>query len=1710
MATQKKVNDPTAAALSAIEEALTQSIHGDAKPEDVVQETPPDTAESSVRMPSTELAQSFGTTTRDQAKPSRFRQDKTQSSNASPEKADTGKTLPGQPANDDRRAVGEILQLLQARQSRAPYSYALTGSITWFVLVAIVLSFQFEFNHSLIVETLLTTSPVITAVMALALCLPALVMFGIASAAMRAREMRVVAQSMTQVALRLAEPTDSAVDSVVSLSQAIRREVAAMGDGVERAVARASELETMVHNEISTLERAYGQNEVRIRALIDELVLQREAISANADQIRASISTSHDLLNRDLEAASRTLSTLVDNACHQVASVIGAKAEQISTTFNLSSDRVISELGSRSTEFLSQLSTTQHQINLRLNDTSEHINRVLNESSQTVTSALNQTGSSVVGEISARGNEVANSIRATSATLNEGLADGINRISTTLMAEADGLVDRIGVAARDLHKTLETRTSDLERGIDESSNRLASILDERLSSTRDTFTQSTDRMVSILSDNVDRMRNEMQSEAQNWQSDLSRKTQELLYSQTERLNALMDDSTGSFVETMNRSVQDIEVKLTTRFSTIETAMREGATNIDTNFMSHIGALDSRFDNLRVLIDDTLTDRVNAMNETLRYGTDFINDSLTQQIGAMETTLDRTSTQINTQLNERVAAINTVFETGTSFIQRSLVDQLSQIQERLGSFHGEINQSLAQRASTIGETLQTGSKSIENTLSSHISSLTNTLGSATGQLDNILASRFDTINATIEKGADSIDMSLARNVEAMETTLSTYSAQIDQTLGNRISAIDTTMRSGASNLDQNLTAYIGKIETTFEQSGAKISDQLNSRLASLEDSIIVNGGALNQKLGDQINHLEEAVIVRGGEISAALSYNLDAFGQLFEGRGAELANRIDAKTDEFTSSIEMKLGQVAHLFSTEGRALADRLTEQARGAAEIVELKLSAIEERTRVKSEEVVERIEVTINQIDERLDQRSRVLTESLDQKSADIASIISQGSHELTTAMDHKTVVLAETMKGRAESVTLDLAIRASEINELLGERANQIAGMLEGNVHNFEERVVNRLEHVSTSLESQTRGVVNVMETASGQITASFGSKIAEISELFDSKGASVIHRLQDQGTSIAGLIVQSGDEAAQAIAGTTAQIQSETLLSLGRLAESSRMVQSIVNSATENLSKLDEGLSARLVLLDNAGKSAAEQTEQSSTLLSQQIEALRLISETGLGETSALLGQLDERAKIVTAATREHARLLEEATQSLGNVESQLTNGLRDRQASFEAMTEMLSSRTHQIELLASSFADSINVALQSAEERAERIGQFIAEASEATSSAFTRQADLVEQGTSSERDRTAALLREVYQQAISEMEDVLGRLTSRFDETTSHIRLATSQIAEEVEAARNEISKGITELPRETQEQASAMRRVVGDQIKALNELSALVVSSGRAADMARSAERPVAPVAPVAPVSRPVAAAPQVMSPPRRESVEPTPVEPLIPRAPSFLSRATPVPQEQIEAPRLPPKQPAPASEPRQAEPATSQRQPGNGWLSDLLDRASRDYEPKQGKRSIDAPEQPEESAPLRSSPPVSAPSAPPSRMTAPSMSMPLAAEPRSLTKDPVGQLLIEIKLLVNPTAVGQLWDRFLAGEAKVTSRSLYTMFGERRFNEARQNYQRDVTFRDAVDSYLSRFEQILSEATVDDSDGSITRKILTSEEGKVYTLLSHSAGRIE
>ena len=194
------------------------------------------------------------------------------------------------PANDDRAAIGPIVQALRSRrQSGAPFAVAALTAVVWLALCAAYGALHYPVTGMNLAAALDYAMRPDTVLLVLAALGPTFILFGFAALARRMQELRMSAGSIAQVALRLAEPETGASEQVATLAQAIRREIATMNDGVERALARAAELETLVRSEVSTLERASSDNERRIRSLIAEMADQREAVVDAGDRLRVMV-----------------------------------------------------------------------------------------------------------------------------------------------------------------------------------------------------------------------------------------------------------------------------------------------------------------------------------------------------------------------------------------------------------------------------------------------------------------------------------------------------------------------------------------------------------------------------------------------------------------------------------------------------------------------------------------------------------------------------------------------------------------------------------------------------------------------------------------------------------------------------------------------------------------------------------------------------------------------------------------------------------------------------------------------------------------------------------------------------------------------------------------------------------------------------------------------------------------------------------------------------------------------------------------------------------------------------------------------------------------------------------------------------------------------------------------------------------------------------
>ena len=116
----------------------------------------------------------------------------------------------------------------------------------------------------------------------------------------------------------------------------------------------------------------------------------------------------------------------------------------------------------------------------------------------------------------------------------------------------------------------------------------------------------------------------------------------------------------------------------------------------------------------------------------------------------------------------------------------------------------------------------------------------------------------------------------------------------------------------------------------------------------------------------------------------------------------------------------------------------------------------------------------------------------------------------------------------------------------------------------------------------------------------------------------------------------------------------------------------------------------------------------------------------------------------------------------------------------------------------------------------------------------------------------------------------------------------------------------------------------------------------------------------------------------------------------------------------------------------------------------------------------------------------------------------------RAATLHSLETISVDIARMIDHDAAVDLWERHRRGERNVVSRRLYTPQGQQTFEEIRRKYRRDTDFKQTVDRYIEEFDRLLAEVGRDDRDSVLANTYLTSETGKVYTLLAHASGRLE
>src|SRR6478735_3677917 len=356
-------------------------------------------------------------------------------------------------ANDANRiSPASLLKSLENGSNRSAMRNATMVSLLWIVaglgLMALLYSPQIWQIRSL--ADLLALPGVIAGF--IGIIVPVLLFYAFAVMMARAQDMRNAARSMAEVALRLSEPETVASERIMTVGQAVRREVSAMNEGIERTIARASELETLVHSEVNALERSYADNELRVRGLVHELGSEREAIVNHAERVRSSISGAHEQLKEDLSLATEEIAIRLATSGEAFASMIDTRAAAITEKSESAIQSLGTLLAAKTDSLLQTLTSSGFAL------TNEFDTRL-----DTLASSLSEHGELVLRQFETR----ASTMDSNAEKLNAALNDRARQLNEILIARTRDINESLTGGERTISTTLDDVLSKLNSALDE-------------------------------------------------------------------------------------------------------------------------------------------------------------------------------------------------------------------------------------------------------------------------------------------------------------------------------------------------------------------------------------------------------------------------------------------------------------------------------------------------------------------------------------------------------------------------------------------------------------------------------------------------------------------------------------------------------------------------------------------------------------------------------------------------------------------------------------------------------------------------------------------------------------------------------------------------------------------------------------------------------------------------------------------------------------------------------------------------------------------------------------------------------------------------------------------------------------------------------------------------------------------------------------------
>jgi hypothetical protein len=408
-----------------------------------------------------------------------------------------------------------------------------------------------------------------------------------------------------------------------------------------------------------------------------------------------------------------------------------------------------------------------------------------------------------------------------------------------------------------------------------------------------------------------------------------------------------------------------------------------------------------------------------------------------------------------------------------------------------------------------------------------------------------------------------------------------------------------------------------------------------------------------------------------------------------------------------------------------------------------------------------------------------------------------------------------------------------KTDEIVTYVQQQTDRLSQMIDGKRGTLVEAIGAKTNQLTVDVDRVTSDALRAIETRGQTFSQSMLSHGSDVARTITSAGelatGAVNKSLKELEQSSRAAIDQSRQVSIAAVTEmqeTSKILRTDTVALFERLREGNILLQEVLTGAHDNLNSLERALVTRVADFVSAMNDVTSRNGVATQTLEDQLGIFNTKTSKALEDLGSLSSQFEHHGQALVEA----AAVVEQSNRST-------TASVAERKTMLESLVTTIDLRTADLDQRLSRFTSLLDESLAAAEERARDIARVVAETAGAGSAAISDQFEAVRANAEEERRLTSQTMNAIYQQSTHEADAMFKQSAEKFSTMVGSMKQMAAEMQHELEATRNELRRGVLEMPQEAAESTAQMRKVIVDQIEALAELNRIVAHHGRGLDV---------------------------------------------------------------------------------------------------------------------------------------------------------------------------------------------------------------------------------------------------------------------------------